>query len=567
MSEILLDEAEFCVIDVETTGMSAAACRIIEIGLVRIKNLKVKETFRTFINPGTEIPYFITTLTGITNADVYDAPFFDEVADHVTEFIGTSILVGHNLPFDSSFLKHSLEACGKDSIANPQLCTLKLARKLYPELPSKSLGKVIKHLKIRNNKAHRALGDATATARILIKMIRELQSEHSIKNVKELLNYQQFAATKPGEKRIIKKKLINDLVKVPDEPGIYYFKNSKDTIIYVGKAKSLKNRVKNYFAPTAPAKGKKIVKAASKLEFQITNSELTALIAESEMVKLHNPKFNIQLKKFGNNFFIKVRDTHSFAYTEISRQFDFDGCDYFGPYTNGDLVMNLQKTIERTFKLRECRDKEFKAGKGCYLSQIERCLAPCTGLQNESAYNDEVENLYEFLAGKNQLAVNRLIERMKFLSERQRFEEASELRDLINLVLSQIQKTSVLAEPVNSTRVLIEVQTNGRKDFILLLNGKIYIKDYILGDDNFEAAIEDYFNGTINIFNIVGKKDLEKIRITLNWLIRNRNSVKVFYLKEFGTKQELYRHISSGRTMKIHRPPIRLNIHDLIDNE
>ncbi|MGE5411263.1 MAG: UvrB/UvrC motif-containing protein, partial [Clostridiales bacterium] len=209
------------------------------------------------------------------------------------------------------------------------------------------------------------------------------------------------------------------------------------------------------------------------LEFMITNSELTALITEAEMIKLYNPKFNTMLKKFGNNYFIKVTSSLGYARTEVARNFDFDDNDYFGPYTNGDLVQNLQKVIERTFRLRECKDKEFQAKKGCYLAQIERCISPCTSEDLQEEYEVELKNVYDFLAGKNQFAVNRLISRMKDLSDRHRFEEASEIRDLINLVLSQIQKTSILAEPVNSTQVLIEIQTTGKKDFILMLSGKI----------------------------------------------------------------------------------------------
>ncbi|MDP4196768.1 MAG: exonuclease domain-containing protein [Bacteroidota bacterium] len=566
LTEIPFEEAEFCVVDVETTGMHPGSCRIIEIGLVRIKNLKIKETFRSFVNPGMEVPYFITTLTGISNRDVYDAPYFDEIAEQVEDFIGSSILVGHNLQFDLSFLKKSFDDCGKGKLNNSPLCTLKLARKIYPELPSKSLNNVIKFLKIRNKNVHRALGDATVTAKVLMKMIKELKDKYSLEYVSELLNYQYYSITKPSDHKLIKKKLIADLAKLPDLPGVYFFKNSKNDIIYVGKAKSLKNRVKSYFASTAPSKGKKIVRAASRLEFMVTNSELTALITEAEMVKLYNPKFNTMLKKFGNNFFIKVTSSFGYARTEVARNFDFDDNDYFGPYTNGDLVQNLQKVIERTFRLRECKDKEFQAKKGCYLAQIERCISPCTSEGLLEEYEAELKNVYDFLAGKNQFAVNRLIARMKDLSDRHRYEEASEIRDLINLVLSQIQKTSILAEPVNSTQVLVEIQTTGKKDFILMLSGKIYIKDYLLLDeDSFDGAIEDYFNGTLFASQAVNKKDLEKIKITLNWLIRNRNSVKVYYLKDFRSKNELYKHITSGRTLKIHKPPIKLDIRNFID--
>lgn len=566
LSKILTDEAEFCVVDVETTGMSAVNCRIIEIGIVRVRKLKITETYRSFINPGTEVPYFISQLTGISNSDVRVAPFFDEISDIIEEFIGNDIIVGHNVQFDNSFLKKAFESCGKNKNENTTLCTCKLARKIYPELPSKSLGKVVKHLKIRHENVHRALGDATVTAKILIKMIKELKAKHNIQTLPELLNYQYFQVTKASDSKILKKKLIGDLAKLPDHPGVYLFKDAKDKVIYVGKAKSLKNRVKNYFSPTAPSKCKKIITQAARLGFELTNSELTALIAESELIKIHNPKFNIQLKKFGSNYFIKVLRDKPFGSTEVARKFDFDGNDYFGPYTNIDTVIRLQKVIEKTFRLRECKEKEFAQHKGCYLAHIERCLAPCVSESVSDEYNHELLSVYEFLSGKSQSAVNRLIERMKDYSSQHRYEEATEVRDIINVVLGQIHKTSILAEPVNSSNVLIEVKTTGVKDFILMVSGKIHIKDYIIKEmDYFDVAIEDYFGGVVSIQEEVNKKDLEKIKITLNWLIRHRSSVRVFYLKEFSSQQELYRHISYGNSKKTRKPALISDIHNLIE--
>ncbi|HEX2867632.1 MAG TPA: exonuclease domain-containing protein [Ignavibacteriales bacterium] len=554
LTEIPFENAEFCVVDVETTGMSPSTCRIIEVGMVRIRKLKVVETYQTFVNPGTEIPYFITTLTGISNSDVYDAPYFDEIANQVKEFIGDSILIGHNLQFDVSFLRRAFEDCGSEKFSNPLLCTLKLARKMYPELSSKSLASVVKHLKIRNKNVHRALSDATATAKVLLKMIKDLKAKEGYKTAAEIIDFQSSPFKEP-DYRQTKKKLASDVARLPDLPGVYFFKNSKGDVIYVGKAKSLKTRVKHYFSTTAPSKSRKIVRQAERLGFLTTNSELTALIAESELIKLHNPVHNVLLKKFGSNYFVKVIKQDEYPKVEMARRFDFDGDDYFGPYTNKDSVKNMLKLVQSTFMLRECLEREFNKHRGCYLTQIDRCVGPCMKDFDKAKYEEELERVYDFLSGKNQFALDSLIAKMKLFSEKQRFEEASEVRDLINLVLSQIHKTSILSEPVNSTKVLIEVRTTGKKDFVLLLSGKIYIKDYIVGDDDhFDEALDDYFDNTINYHIEADRQDLDKIKIALNWLIRNRNNVRVFYLKDFQTKHELFKHIQSGLTGKIKRP-------------
>jgi len=563
-TDIPLNKAEFCVVDVETTGMSSAFCRIIEIGIVKIRELKIVESYSTFLNPGCEIPYFITELTGISNSDVYDAPYFEEVAEKVKEYIGKSVLTGHNLQFDLSFLKKAFSIYNEEEkIENPLLCTLRLSRKIYSMLPSKSLGAVAKHLNIKHLNKHRALGDATATARILIKMIKELQENFNIKTVAELVNFQSVPEIKTEAKHI-KKKLLSDYSKAPDTPGVYYFFNSKNEIIYVGKAKSLRSRLRNYFSTGSEGKYVKIVSQASKLNFERTNSELTALLAESELIKIHNPKHNVLLKKYGKSYFIKVNKEHQFPVLEFSGKFDFDGNDYFGPYTNRETIKSLLKIVSSTFRLRECKEREFNSHRECYLTQIDRCVAPCI-FNDSKIYFDELERVYEFLCGKNQLALQRLIERMKLFSERQKFEEAASIRDMINLVLSQIHKSSIINEPINTANVLIEANTSGKKDYVLLISGKIFIKEYIVHDkDFFEEALDDYFNGTINIQEQIAKSDLDKIKIILNWITKNRNFVRLFYLKDFQSKKELMELTSSYNHKKYISVKSKLNIKTIV---
>ena len=166
-----LDKAEFSVVDVETTGLSARSNRVIEIGLVKVRNYRIVERYQTLINPGTTIPEFITQFTGISDNDVVDAPYFNDIIEEVKAFIGDGILAGHNLSFDSSFIKYEILRNSEEPLYNEQVCTLKLARRMFPDLPSRSLASITKHLKLRNKSAHRALSDAEVTARILIKVV------------------------------------------------------------------------------------------------------------------------------------------------------------------------------------------------------------------------------------------------------------------------------------------------------------------------------------------------------------------------------------------------------------
>jgi len=539
----LVDTAEFSVIDVETTGLSARTNRIIEIGIVKVKNLKVTNRYETLINPGTYIPDYITQLTGITEEDVFDAPFFEDIAEEVKQFIGDSVLSGHNLPFDHSFFSSELLRCGSEPLYNEQVCTLKLARRMFPELKSKSLSSVTKFLNLRNPSSHRALADAEVTARILIKMIKKLKKESNVKTIKDLISFQRKSTF--GKQVRIKESLKEDVLLLPNSPGIYYFINKFGKIIYVGKAKSLRDRIRSYFSPTAPRKAKRIITQAKRLKIETTNSELTALLTEAETIKKLNPKHNYQLKRYGHKYFLRVTKTHRHPKLEISNDFDFDGNDYFGLFISKKKAEVVLEIIDKTFALRECTDKELAKQKKCFLAEIERCTAPCV-FPKAIEYHEELIRVYEFLYGKNQTALNRMLNKMKDYSDREKYEKAAEVKAIIDLILSQTHKTSLLGEPVNSANVLFEITEGLNKDYVLLLNGKIFIKDSkIVKRDLFDEAIEDFYNGTINYDYLPTEEDLEKMKITLNWLIKNRNKVRIFYLKEFVDKKELFSRISS----------------------
>lgn len=539
-----LSKTEFSVLDVETTGLSARSNHVIEIGIVKVKNLKVIDKYSSLINPGYRIPAFITQLTGITNGDVKNAPSFDQIADDIKNFIGDSIISGHNLSFDDSFLTAEYLRNERIPINNPKVCTLKIAKRLYPALRSKSLSSVAYHLKIQNRNSHRALGDAETTAKILIKMIKKLIEEDFISTADDLIKYQYFTSAKPQGN--FKSGMQEALFACPDLPGVYYFINRKDEIIYVGKAKSLHERVKSYFSPSAGRKAKKIIQQARKLKYQTTNSELTALLMEAETIKKLNPRHNSQLKKYGNKYFLRITKNHKFPSVEIANHFDFNGDDYFGLYLSRKKAEVVKEIIDKTFAVRECSDKDFNKRKKCFLADIERCTAPCEN-SDEELYNKELNELYEFLQGKSQFALNRMLFKMKEYSAAQRFEKAGEIKSTIDLILKQVHQSSLLSEPVNNASVIIEISEKFSKDFIILICGKMAIESYPGKQPMlFKSVLDDYFNGTVQTDFMPTEEDLEKLKITMNWLIRNRDKVKIYYLKDFKTSEELYTNISNS---------------------
>ena len=547
--QLPIEEVEFSVVDVETTGLGPANNNIIEIGLVKIKNFKVIDRYNSFINPGRAIPPFITQFTGISNDDVYDAPFFEDLVKPLQDFLEDSVLVGHNLQFDLSFLRKEFYVCGIENYQPLQLCTLRLARRMFPNLKSRSLGNLANHLHLKNESAHRAYADAEVTAKILYALVEKLKAAEGFQTVQESINYQyQSSQVKP--KIPLKKNLADAFLSLPKSPGVYFFFNKKEEIIYIGKAKSLRERIKSYLSLTSPRKSKKILTTAHKFKTITTKTELTALLAEAELIKKVNPKMNVMLKQYHNKYFLRFTLAHQAPKIELTNHFSFDGNDYFGMFISRKLAQKVLEMINNIFLLRECDEKEFKKERRCFLAEIERCTAPCV-VDIGGSYSDEIKNVYEFLYGKNQFAINRLIAKMKSYSDQLRFEKAAEIKELISLVLSQIHKSSLLAEPINSANVLFEITGYERqKDYLLLLQGKLFIKDYFANDNiNFERALDDYFEETTQLDFIPSDEDLEKIKIALNWITLHRQAVQIFYLKEFRSKEELFKKMERGITV------------------
>jgi len=179
-----LDQGSFTVVDLETTGGSAAD-RILEVGAVRVEQSRPTREFTTLLNPGIPIPPFISSMTGIRDAMVADAPSFQQIAEQFLEFVGDSVLVAHNLPFDLGFLNREFSRSHRVVLTHSALCTVRLGRRLLPHLPNRRLDTVADHYKISIEARHRALGDAQATAWILIRFLGEL-AERGIRRMDQL---------------------------------------------------------------------------------------------------------------------------------------------------------------------------------------------------------------------------------------------------------------------------------------------------------------------------------------------------------------------------------------------
>jgi len=277
----------YAIIDIETTGGHASANGITEIAVYIHNGERVIKHFETLINPQQQIPKFITSLTGIDNMMVADAPTFDEVADVLFEMLNENIFIAHNVNFDYSFVKHQFKQSGYDLTAK-KLCTVRLGRKVFPGLPSYSLGNLCRSLKIGIENRHRAGGDAKATVRLFEYMLANGAQTH----VDLMLKRSSAEQWLPMN---LDKQLID---KLPSKPGVYYFHNSKDKIIYVGKAVNLKKRVSSHFTHNDPEqKRQHFIRNIHKVSFKQCATELEAIVLESTEIKRLWPLYNKSQKQ------------------------------------------------------------------------------------------------------------------------------------------------------------------------------------------------------------------------------------------------------------------------------
>lgn len=282
---------EYAIVDIETTGSYAGDNGITEIAIIVHNGEHVLEKFESLVNPGTIIPYHIQTPTGIDNDMVAHAPSFSDIAKKVYNILQKRVFVAHNVNFDYSFINQELKKAGYEWKA-PKLCTVRLSRKIFPNLASYSLGKLCQNLGIPIHHRHRAMGDVEATVTLF---------ERLLKNDTESIIATTLKNTK--EHRLPTHINQEDFLQLPESAGIYLFKDKSDKIVYVGKAVNIKKRVLAHFSGNNTSqKRQSFINDIHRIDHQESGTELMAFLMECKMIKQHWPIHNQALKKFEPKF-------------------------------------------------------------------------------------------------------------------------------------------------------------------------------------------------------------------------------------------------------------------------
>jgi len=392
----------YAIVDIETTGGAFNEEGITEIAIYRYDGHEIVDQFISLVNPELPIQPFVVKLTGINNAMLRSAPKFYEVAKRIVEITQDCVLVAHNASFDYRILQMEFARLGFP-FQCPTLCTVELSKKLIPDMPSYSLGKLVRSLGIPMADRHRASGDAMAT----LKLFKILLAKDSFKTVtSELVQHQRQKGLEP--------RLLDLVASVPSVTGVYYFYNEKGGLIYIGKSKNIKKRVIQHFTGTT-AKARKLRQQVYAIGHEETGSELIALLKESHEIKLNKPLLNRAQRH-------SIFPWGIYAHTDTQgyRAFRLEKID--GRKRELMAFTSLQEAKNTLFSLTEkhqlCQKINglYDSQGGCFQWGLHQCKGACVGQESSSDYNLRAEAMEAQYRDQHQSYV--IVDRGRTVEER-----------------------------------------------------------------------------------------------------------------------------------------------------
>jgi len=373
----------YVIVDVETTGGSPKTSKITELAMFKHDGEKVIDEFISLLNPEQVIPDFIVRLTGITDKMVENAPKFYEVAKKIIEFTDGCIFVAHNVSFDYGMIRSEFKNLGFD-FRMPHLCTVRSSRYVIPGHASYSLGKLSASLGIEIDGRHRASGDALATTKLFDLLLR-----------KDNNRLEKFIQQEVNPKNVHPNLDLEILDEIPNKAGVYKFLNEFNQIIYIGKSIHIKKRVEQHLRNTKSVKGLKLIQDIVRIEYELTGSDLIAMLRESLLIKQFQPIYNRKLRKslfpwglfdeIDNKGYIRL----SLKSTAKSRT---QPISYFHSKKEGNdylhYVCEKYALCQKLCSLYQTKD-------ACFHFAIKSCNGACVELENPVEYNSRVNQLID----------------------------------------------------------------------------------------------------------------------------------------------------------------------------
>ena len=346
-----------------------------------------------------------------------------------------------------------------------------------------------------------------------------------------------------------------ELKKLPGQPGVYIMHDAKDAIIYVGKAISLKNRVRQYFQSSRDktAKIKQMVSKIARFEYIVTDSELEALVLECNLIKEHRPRYNTMLKDDKTYPYIKVTASEEYPRILFSRQMKKDKNKYFGPFTSAGAVKDTIELIRKIYRIRACSRKlpqDMGKDRPCLYYHIHQCDAPCQGYISQADYQESVKQAVAFLNGQYEPVMKYLEEKMRTASETMEFEKAIEYRDLLDSVRKVAQKQKITSQSMED-RDIIAMAKDERDAVVQVFfvrDGKLIGREHfhmnLTGSESkaeiLNSFVKQFYAGTPFVpHEIWVQEELEDAEVIASFLTARRGQKVRFVVPKMGEKERL----------------------------
>jgi DNA polymerase III subunit epsilon len=439
----LLDQpvlgAEYLAVDTETNGLMGDLCEMTEVGAVIVGGGECHDRWESLVQVERPLSRGIERFTGITQAMVDSAPPPEEVLPELAELMEGRVLVAHNASFDRRVLRQAFEKAGLDWPDPPVLCTVSLARKFAPLVRKRGLASLAASLGIEVDEVHRALPDALTCGRVFCALFPRLcANAPSIRDAMALGQRRRRAKkTEPGE--AIPRSERPDLSTLPDDPGVYIFRDERGRPLYIGKSVSLRSRARAHFCQPAGWEGR-----ADVVDYRPTNSELGALVLENRLIKQHKPPGNKKLKRSDRYVYLRCRLDIPYPVLEVSAEPAAGRAVNVGPLRGKALASELADQLTSLYKLRHCGRKLTLREHPSAYGQMGRCASPCLGDLDPNAYRrklDEALGLFDGPDGAKKLLAE-LDRQMADAAHERRYERAEALlrrRDRLSWLLERLE--------------------------------------------------------------------------------------------------------------------------------
>lgn len=535
-----LHDTRFTVVAVKTVDDSQSNTPVVEVACLKIRGLAVAERFHALVDPEVLLPEEFTRLTGIYPADVITQPLLEDVLPELAKFIERDVIIWTHSPRKSHAVHRHFRLTQP---REKEFFLHTLAEHTLPDTSRHSLSALADFYQLPDCNPIRATAMADAAGMVFLKLLETIRTDHGIDSMVDLL---AFCPAPKKDTRRSKRNLPFDsdrLREYPTSPGVYFMKNRLGEILYVGKAKNLRNRLRSYFQKQSRLAPKiaGMMKQVAMIDVIRVGSELEALLLEARLIKKHQPFFNKKIKDYQGMAFMKV--SLNSDWPRVSAEFETDepGAAYFGPFARKTGLEMRLEILNRIFKLRSCSDSVFREHRNspCMQYHLGLCSGPCAGHISQEDYRACVEDFIAYLEQKPSRIVEHLLAKRDAYSEELMFEKAAALHSQLE-ALEQLQWRShsfIQAVEEHNCLILLPDAEPGAVRFLCVLQGQPWqwrsFHPERDGLDRLELLVEDFHDGLKHSERVtnIPKSMYEEARLLANWLAqREEDEGAVIYL-------------------------------------